>query len=160
MSPAALLAELRALGVELRVEGDRIRCKAPRGSVTPELAEAIRSHKPALLALLTTPTVDDEALTMPLDVFAVTGHPLEIRVPWWSETLWFVPGARDAGALCREGVARHRIWTAAELVSVLASSDLSTDALITVMVVRQHFDGVVVEVHHRRSKEGSVGGQP
>jgi hypothetical protein len=89
-------------------------------------------------------------LAMPLDVFALAGQPIEIRVAWWSETLWFVPAARDAVALTHEGVARHRVWTAAELGTVMQAAPLPTVALTTVMQARQAFDGEVVEVRQAR----------
>jgi len=52
LSLAELFAELRALGVELRVEGERVRCLAAPGVLTRELADAIREHKEAILAVL------------------------------------------------------------------------------------------------------------
>lgn len=52
MSAAAgLLVELSRRGIELRVHGNRLRYR-PRTALTPELAERVRAHKPALLALL------------------------------------------------------------------------------------------------------------
>lgn len=47
-----LLATLRARGVVLEPAGDKLRY-APADVVAPELREAIRQHKAALLALLT-----------------------------------------------------------------------------------------------------------
>jgi hypothetical protein len=47
----ALLAELRAIGVEVVAHGDRLRFKPP-SAVTPELRERLRKHKEALLALV------------------------------------------------------------------------------------------------------------
>src|SRR5262249_37348027 len=43
-------------------------------------------------------------LAMPLDQFAREGQCLEIRVPWHSETLWFVPDERDARRLGSQNV--------------------------------------------------------
>jgi len=51
-----LLRELEALGVELRKDGGRLVCNAPKGALTPELAERIREHKPDLLSHLSTRT--------------------------------------------------------------------------------------------------------
>ncbi len=50
---------------------------------------------------------------------------------WWPETIWFVPTARDLGALLQRGVSRGRIWTAAELqqlaeMDVIGNADLRT----------------------------------
>ena len=51
MKPHELLAELRARGIQLEPAGDKLRF-TPADAVTPELREAIRQHKAALLSLL------------------------------------------------------------------------------------------------------------
>jgi hypothetical protein len=48
---SVLLAGLRAVGVELRSEGDRLRWR-PAGKVSPAMREMIAQHKGELLALL------------------------------------------------------------------------------------------------------------
>lgn len=52
MTPAALLADLRARGVELVAIGDRLRFR-PASAVSRDTREALRVHKAELLALLT-----------------------------------------------------------------------------------------------------------
>lgn len=52
---AALLADLQAHDVAVVPEGDRLRLKAPKGTMTPDLLARVRECKPALLALLTRP---------------------------------------------------------------------------------------------------------
>jgi len=52
MSAAAVLAEARRLGIRLTVRGDRLAFDAPRDAFTPEMREALVTHKPELLALL------------------------------------------------------------------------------------------------------------
>jgi hypothetical protein len=52
MSAAVLLADLAARGVRLQVDGDRIRYRARRGALTPDLAERIRQSREGLLRLL------------------------------------------------------------------------------------------------------------
>ncbi len=52
MSTRALISEIRLSGVELWVEGGRLRYAGPREAVTPELVDHIRRHKPQLLKLL------------------------------------------------------------------------------------------------------------
>ena len=59
-------------------------------------------------------------LAMPLDRFVEEGQLVEVRVPWLEVTLWFVSEERDAEMLGREGVARGRVWTARELMAVMA----------------------------------------
>jgi len=53
MTAAALIAQLRARGVELIPAGDRIRFR-PASSVPPDLVELLRAHTAEVLALLTT----------------------------------------------------------------------------------------------------------
>ena len=38
--------------VALEVEGDKLRCKAPRGFLTDEMLQALKLHKLELIALL------------------------------------------------------------------------------------------------------------
>jgi tubulysin polyketide synthase-like protein len=51
VTPAALVAELRARGVTLRPDGDALRVR-PVSKVKPEELEALRQYKPEVLALL------------------------------------------------------------------------------------------------------------
>ncbi len=48
-----LMSDLRERGILLKAHGDRLRY-SPRSSVTPELAQRMKAHKVALLAILTT----------------------------------------------------------------------------------------------------------
>jgi hypothetical protein len=50
-SPAALLTELAARGVEFQANGDKLRFR-PIEKMTPEEVEAIRQYKPVILKLL------------------------------------------------------------------------------------------------------------
>lgn len=52
MTPRELLEKLQALDVEICAEGDRIRCNAPAGVLTPELKEEMARRKPEILAYL------------------------------------------------------------------------------------------------------------
>lgn len=52
MNATDLLSELAGRGVELRVDGGRLRCRAPEGAVTDRLRARIAEAKPDLLALL------------------------------------------------------------------------------------------------------------
>lgn len=60
MTAETLLAEVRALGLELRPDGADLVVR-PRGRLTAELREELRRHKPELLALLA-PTWPPECL--------------------------------------------------------------------------------------------------
>lgn len=48
MSTSAFLAELRALDIRVWLDGDQIRCSAPKGALTPDLREQLRVRREAL----------------------------------------------------------------------------------------------------------------
>ncbi|WP_434348622.1 amino acid adenylation domain-containing protein [Myxococcus virescens] len=52
MNLGELLAELNRRGLEVRVEGDALRLRGPKGAATPELRQSLAEHKPELLELL------------------------------------------------------------------------------------------------------------
>lgn len=53
MTPVAdLLTRLLGAGVRVALDGAEVRCRAARGVLTPELVRELRTHKPAVLALL------------------------------------------------------------------------------------------------------------
>lgn len=157
------LSRLRQLGVTLTPVGDRIRCR-PASIVPLELLDILKQNKGELLRLLADEAGDGVVqapaadlggvpvpvpaglLGMPLDVFEQEGQSLEVKVAWWPETLFFVPTLRDAEALWREGVGRERVWTASELLSILASAPWTTEALAVVMIARHEFGGEVIAV--------------
>ena len=66
MTATALLVELRGLGAELTTSGDRLRCRAPAGVLTPQHRAALAHHKAELLGLLAGPprleVVDPEVI--------------------------------------------------------------------------------------------------
>ena len=91
-------------------------------------------------------------LAMPLDVFASEGQPVELRVPWWSATLFLVPDVRHAEALWREGIARERVWTSGEVSSLLPAAPAPAQwRLLT--VARREFGGEVTAVLPRAVEE-------
>lgn len=54
MTPIMLLDQLAGLGITIEAHEGGLRY-APRSAVTPELASAMKAHKPALIAILTAP---------------------------------------------------------------------------------------------------------
>ena len=61
MTATETLAELRSLGVVLEPAEDKLKYRAPKGVLTPELRQAMTEYKVEILALLTAPP-DTEAL--------------------------------------------------------------------------------------------------
>jgi hypothetical protein len=83
---------------------------------------------------------------MPLDRFAKEGQLLKVRVAWHAETLWFVREERDADTLVRDGVSRGRVWTAGELMDVMALSGRTLETLGTVTFAKLKFDEDITAV--------------
>ena len=88
-------------------------------------------------------------LAMPLDQFGREGQCIEIRVSWHTETLWFVPGERDAAALGRDGVGRGRVCTAGELAALIDLPDLMLTTVRALALAKCAMDGDIVEVRDR-----------
>jgi hypothetical protein len=51
MSTLQLMTDLDRLGIQLEAHGDQLRY-SPKAAMTPELAERVKTHKPALLVIL------------------------------------------------------------------------------------------------------------
>jgi hypothetical protein len=148
---ATILGQLTKLGCRVTARGDTLRVEAS-GVVPADLLQAAREHKADLLELVAGGPLSAGAvhplLLLPLDAFAAQGQPIEIRVPWWAQTLWFVPDESHARRLEAEGVSRGRIWTAGELSDLLGVRDQPRAARM-VAIAKLEFGGEVVEVRLR-----------
>lgn len=83
MNLQAFLADLRRREIHLSAEGERLRCNAPAGLLTPELREQIRQRKSEILAFLRSAgaLARQQRAVVPLQprgtrtpVYAVAGH--------------------------------------------------------------------------------------
>ncbi len=83
MTLQRFLADLRGRGVHLHAEGDRLRCTAPPGVLTPELRDRLQHYKSEILELLRAGEAfaRQQRAIVPLErrgtrtpVFAVAGH--------------------------------------------------------------------------------------
>ncbi len=103
MNPATLLSDLRRRGVELTAEGDRLRYRAPRGVLSPELLDDLRSHKREILAKLTQyeDSAEEDALK--------SGVPVAFLIdsPQYGE-VWVATDAGVAAAIQVEEQQRER----------------------------------------------------
>ena len=70
MTVRALIADLRARGVTLVPDGDRLRCR-PRAALTQDDLTALRAHKAAVLERLRT---EPAAVSSNLICYACGGH--------------------------------------------------------------------------------------
>jgi len=116
-----LLCELRLKGARISAIGNRVRVSAPKGLLTKGFQETLQSCKEEVLGILSQET---KVLGMSLRQFARDGEPVELCVPRASQTIWFVPGEREARHLVARGIGRGRIWTAEELQRVWDMGDL------------------------------------
>jgi hypothetical protein len=107
MAPEQLLTTLEAKGVRVSEQDGRL-AVSPPGVLSEDERNAIRAHKPALLALVR------ERAGQPLpDITRVSLWKLdkivEFRVPWYDQTLYLAPGCRVARRLADQyGAARVR----------------------------------------------------
>jgi hypothetical protein len=124
MSYLALAKQARALG-RAHVSG---------------LGAALDAGTPGAAALLA------NFLPMPLREFAHRGAPIAVRVPWYTDILWFVPSEAEVVLLERDGVQRGRIWTAAELLELLSLPRSGIERVITLALAKLEFRGDIVMV--------------
>lgn len=91
-----LLTTLRAKGVRIAVEGEKLRCFAPEGAMDPELAAAIRVHKSSLVKLLSSAARVSAPQRQEIPRRASDGPaPLSFT----QERMWFHEQAQGSGAM-------------------------------------------------------------
>ena len=95
MTVNALLAELRRLDVQVWAEGDRLRCRAAKGVLTPELQQQLTTHKAALLEWLRSA---NEASRLELPAIERTEHAGDPPLSFGQERLWFLHQMDPQGA--------------------------------------------------------------
>ncbi|MEM6252550.1 MAG: thioester reductase domain-containing protein [Cyanobacteria bacterium P01_D01_bin.156] len=76
------LAQLQSLDIRLWMDGDTLRCNAPKGALTPELTIKLKEHKPEIIALLKNTTAQTSPST-PANPQATSS----VQVPDWRQDL-------------------------------------------------------------------------
>ena len=139
MNPATLISDLRRRGVELTAEGDRLHYRAPRGVLSPELLADLRSHKPEILAELSTPfaQLDSDwaaAWGRAQEGFAVHGisPTRETREAVTVIELWISDGGPPRRGLSVEDL---ESWTS-EIYRGRSSARVSADGRVVLRAVR------------------------
>ena len=140
---SALLRPLRARDVRLRQHGDTLRVDAPAGVVSDGERIELRAHKTELLARL---RLEHELLGLTISEFQNQTHRIEVRVPGFDETLWFVPGKASVQKLRSQGVHRGRIWTAQELSAIYEIGQLDRKELQRLALLKKRLDLEVISV--------------
>ena len=83
----AFLSYLCSLGVKLWVEGDRLRCNAPKGILTPELSAQLREYKSEIVAFL-----QKSQLATPANLAPIPRSSRQENLPlsFAQQRLWFI----------------------------------------------------------------------
>jgi amino acid adenylation domain-containing protein len=83
------MSDLRGLGVALWAEGEQLRCRAPKGALTPELTAELRERKAHILEYLRRAGETAAGLADEVPVMVVPpGEPL--RLSFSQQRLWFL----------------------------------------------------------------------
>ena len=89
MSTERLLSELRLLDIHVSVEGDHLRCSAPRGVLTEELERSLSEHKSELIEILRSSWISPA-----ISKGSVPGQPLPLSFA--QEGFWFAQNLNPA----------------------------------------------------------------
>ena len=98
MSAQDLLTDLQSRGVQISAEGDRLRIRAPKGAITPELGERLEQNKPEIISALMPSRPELDAICRRAVSDFPTVDPARLRR--------FIEVAEDP-EWCSERVARH-----------------------------------------------------
>ncbi len=102
MTISEFVNQLHTLGIVIGYENDRIKCNAPKGVLTPELAEEIKIRKPELIAFLREALTATESTPEDSVVPAARMQPLPLTVS--QRSIWYVeqlmPGTQAYNLPC------------------------------------------------------------
>ncbi len=87
MTIAELLTELRAKGIDLWVEGDRLRYSAPRGALSPDMRAALLERKSEILAFLHQAQAAAQPAAPPINPIVRDGA---LPLSFAQQRLWFL----------------------------------------------------------------------
>lgn len=134
MTPLDLLAELERRNVKLTLSGDKLRLNAPAGVLTPELKEAVRRQKPALIALLE--AQEAKRLLQERGWVAIYSKTLGEDILWCRDEKVIIP-TRWRGAVR---------YTLAELQTLTSNPSLNAEGLKRIHKAKKEFQGKVIPV--------------
>ncbi len=132
MTPLDLLAELERRNVKLTLAGDKLRLDAPAGVLTPELKDAVRRQKPALIALLE--AREAKRLLETQGWVAIYSKTLGETVLWCRDEKVIIP-TRWRGAVK---------YTLQELQTLTSNPSLNAEGLKRIHKAKKEFDGKIL----------------
>jgi hypothetical protein len=149
-----LLAAARAAGLRLEARPGDVLHVAPRHRLTPDLREALRAQKAAVLDAIrelqarTLAGVDWSRVSL-----IALDRVLEVAVPWSDVALIVAPGCRIARELREREPRPGRVWCACEALDLLLSRATPEDAR-RIADARLTFDGEAIRVVPERQGQG------
>jgi len=118
-STTHLLRQLRDLNVRLWLDDGALRCKAPKGALTPELTAALKAQKPAIIALLQGQSVGAaELVNGKAEAMSTVAHPSEANDP------------AALGDRASQPAAAETPWQKAQQAFAQRSPDYASDILL------------------------------
>ena len=87
MTAFELLSKLVSKDIEIRADGDRLRCNGPKGALTPELREELAARKSEILALLRQAGTVRSSASFPLKPVGRDG---DLPLSFAQQRLWFL----------------------------------------------------------------------
>ncbi len=134
MSVAELVADLAARGIELWLEGGRLRFRAPQGAMTPDLRDRLAQDKERVIAHL-------EA--------AASGSRTSLPLSYNQQALWFLHRAAPRSPAYNVGVAL-RVRSAVNVDALRQALQALVDRHATLRTVYQEGAELVQLVYGRR----------
>ncbi|HEY9297483.1 MAG TPA: condensation domain-containing protein, partial [Phormidium sp.] len=87
MKIVEFLSELRSLGIQIFLEGERLLCNAPEGILTPELRTEITQHKSEIISFLKSTSCTNSYTYAPIIPIGKNGN---IPLSFAQQRLWFL----------------------------------------------------------------------
>ena len=138
-----ILAELRARDVQFEVDGDRVHVNAPKGTISEQQLQVLRSQRLAIRSRLEKET---HLFEMSFEEYGRTDLTVELVVPWMKKHLWLVPDVGYVDQLIDQEIDRGCIWTAAELTDLYGIEQLQEKDRQAVALLKAHFNINILSV--------------
>lgn len=153
MNAHTIIADLQMRGILLRVDGDKLHFRAPKGALTPELRGAIEECKAEIVSILKGPSAQsstdscslEDWRNMPLADLEKLNVALEVRTDR-NGTIWLVSNAGAKRHVDKPGA----VYTAREAMLVLG---LPEDVVLQIHRFKERFDATIEAI--RPHTEGS-----